>query len=70
MLNNMKYSIAETTEIDNIIIELYQASCNYVQSRIVGIGEQGRFVKTSLMIKSILLNTLSNNSSKIGRAHV
>mgnify|MGYP003343272214 FL=1 len=63
MLNNTKYSIAETIELDNIIIELYQASCDYVQSRIVGIGEQGRFVKTSLLVKSILLTNLSNNNS-------
>jgi hypothetical protein len=61
MLSNTKSLTTKSNDLDDIVLELYQASCIYIQNRIVGKAELDRFIKTSSSVRDILLNGLSNN---------
>jgi hypothetical protein len=57
----MKSLTTKSNDLDDIVLELYQASCIYVQNRIVGQAERGRFIKTSFIVRDIILTNLSDN---------
>jgi hypothetical protein len=63
MLSNTKSLTTKSNDLDDIVLELYQASCIYIQNRIVGQAELGRFIKTSSSVRDILLNNLNDSTS-------
>jgi hypothetical protein len=52
--------ITKDKDLDDIVLELYQASCVYVQNRITGKAELNRFIETSSIVRDIILTHLSD----------
>lgn len=61
MLNNTKSSTVKNKDLETIIINLYDASCSYVQHRIPDKAGMNRFIETSRSVKDILSTRLLND---------
>jgi hypothetical protein len=61
MLSNTKFLTTKDKNLDDIVLELYLASCVYIQNKIIGKAELGRFIKTSFIVRDIILTNLSDN---------